>query len=218
MHSRILQLPLRAPIQRLQIAARLPIRHASTVAPQTPSGRSRWTRRLIYASIFGALGVAAGGVLDSKISLPPQPGSSEDQIFMKEIQRVYERGLPIVQELRNNPDYEESGVYQGMPETSKVHRLTSSALAGSRGIALQVSRHGFQHTRLESCRGSRANLRKTTAEHLNYRTSGCHLLTYMVSDRESSQMTRRKRLLAWFTSDPVLKDGPPWSTVVLWEL
>ncbi|KAJ6003179.1 hypothetical protein N7451_005726 [Penicillium sp. IBT 35674x] len=137
MNSRILQLPLRAPVSRLPIAARLCIRHASTAAPQTSSGRSRWTRRLIYASIFGALGVAAGGVLDSKISLPPQPGSPEDEIFMKEIQRVYERGLPIVQELRNNPDYEESGVYQGMPETSKAHRLTSSALAGSRGIALQ---------------------------------------------------------------------------------
>ncbi|KAJ6095270.1 hypothetical protein N7486_006016 [Penicillium sp. IBT 16267x] len=137
MHSRILQLTLRAPIQRLPNAARLPIRHASTAALQTPSGRSRWTRRLIYASIFGALGVAAGGMLDSKISLPPRPGSSEDQIFMKEIQRVYERGLPIVQELRNNPDYKESGVYEGVPQESKAHRLTSSALAGSRGIALQ---------------------------------------------------------------------------------
>lgn len=156
MHSQILRLPLRAPIQRLPIAARLPIRHASTAAPQTPSGRSRWTRRLIYASIFGTLGVAAGGVLDSKISPPPQPGSPMDRIYMEEIQAVYEGGLPIVQELRHNPDWEESGVYQGMPAESKAHRLTSSALAGSRGIALQVSCHGCQHTRLASCKGTAA--------------------------------------------------------------
>ncbi|KAJ5657413.1 uncharacterized protein N7484_001062 [Penicillium longicatenatum] len=137
MHSRILQLPLRAPIQRLPIAAQLPIRHASTAAPQSPSGRSRWTRRLIYASIFGVLGIAAGGALDSKISAPPPPGSPEDRIYMKEIEAVYEGGLPIVQELRQNPDWEESGVYQGMPDESRAHRLTSKALAGSRGIALQ---------------------------------------------------------------------------------
>ncbi|KAJ5945986.1 hypothetical protein N7454_002825 [Penicillium verhagenii] len=133
---RILQLPLRALAQRLPVVSRFQTRHASTAVPQIPSGRSRWTRRLIYASIFGALGVGAGAVLDSKIGLPAQPGSREDKIYLEEIQTVFE-GLPIVKELRDNPDCVESGVYEGLPEKSKAHRLTSKALAGSRGIGLQ---------------------------------------------------------------------------------
>ncbi|KAJ5632635.1 hypothetical protein N7490_008974 [Penicillium lividum] len=139
---RILQVALRASTQRLPTTSRLPVRHASTAARQAPSGRSRWARRLIYASIFGALGVGAGGVLDSKISLPPQPESTEDKVLLEEIQSVFDRGLPIVQELRSNPDYVESGAYEGIPEENKAQRLTSKALAGSRGIGLQVSRHG----------------------------------------------------------------------------
>lgn len=58
---------------------------------------------------------------------------------IREIQRVFDIGLPIVQELRRNPDYVEKNVYENFADKHKTHRLTSGPLAGSRGLGLQVS-------------------------------------------------------------------------------
>lgn len=140
---RILQLPLRAPISRVPVFSRTPLRNASTAAPETTSAQpSRWTRRLIYAAVFGALGVSAGKLMDDKIAAPPLPGSLEDQIALQEIQRIYDTRIPIVQKLRDSPDWTESSVYEDFTEKSKSMRLTSGSLAGSRGFGLQVSCHG----------------------------------------------------------------------------
>lgn len=59
---------------------------------------------------------------------------------MQRIERLFDIRVPIVQELRKNPDYVEKGVYGNFEEENKAHRLTSGPLAGSRGLALQVSR------------------------------------------------------------------------------
>ena len=116
------------------------VRSVSTAAqPNASREPSRWTRRLVYTGIFGTLGIGAGKWLDNKISSPLDPGSLEDQMEIREIQRVFDIGLPIVQELRRNPDYVEKNVYENFADKHKTHRLTSGPLAGSRGLGLQVS-------------------------------------------------------------------------------
>lgn len=73
------------------------------------------------------------------MSQPPTPGSPEDTLDMKEIQSSYE-SLPVVAELRANPDFEELGVNNGddLSEEEKARYLTVGALGGSRGLAVQV--------------------------------------------------------------------------------
>lgn len=77
--------------------------------------------------------------MDSKVAAPPDPGSVQDQAEMQQIQRAFEVGLPLVQELRKDPDYVETDVYENFAEEHRTHRLTSGPLAGSRGLGLQVS-------------------------------------------------------------------------------
>lgn len=80
----------------------------------------------------------AGQRIEEKVAAPPVPGSLEDKIVMEELLRIYEKATPIVMELRSNPDYEESNVYQNYSEEENKHRLTAGPLRGSRGLALQV--------------------------------------------------------------------------------
>jgi hypothetical protein len=137
---RILQLPLRAATTSAPVLIRVSVRNASTAAHGNVSTQSsRWTRRLIYAGIFGSLGMGAGKWMDSKLAAPPLQGSAEDQAELQLIQRAYEIGLPIVQQLRRDPDYTERDVYGSFSDDHKAHRLTSGPLSGSRGLGLQVS-------------------------------------------------------------------------------
>jgi hypothetical protein len=137
---RILQQPLRAAIIRAPNLTRFSVRNASTTTNANTSAQpSRWGRRLIYAGIFGTLGAGAGKWMDSKFAEPPLPGTIEDQAELEHIQRAYEIGLPIVQQLRQDPDFAESDVYENFPDSHKTRRLTSGPLAGSRGLGLQVS-------------------------------------------------------------------------------
>ncbi|KAJ5325877.1 hypothetical protein MYU51_001087 [Penicillium brevicompactum] len=117
-----------------------PARKISTAPPNAPNASrpsSRWTRRLVYAGIFGTLGYCVGGWVDSKVSSPPfLPGSLEDQYFSLDLQRAFD-AIPIVRELRSNPDYEEKNVYDNFADEHKSRRLTSGPLAGSRGLGFQ---------------------------------------------------------------------------------
>jgi len=140
-HSRkIFQSALRQTTTQAR-AWRQPVRNVNTAAPPNASRQpSRWTRRLIYAGIFGTLGVSAGNFLDKHASTPPPPpGSPDDDLELEQIQRVFNVGVPIVQELRNNPDYVEKDVYEHFTDEHKSRRLTSGPLAGSGGLGLQVS-------------------------------------------------------------------------------
>lgn len=138
-YRNILQLALRQTSIQARSCWRPAVRSVSTAAqPNTSREPSRWTRRLIYTGIFGTLGVGAGKWLDNKIATPPAPGSLEDQLEIQEVQRVFDIGLPIVQELRRNPDYVEKDVYENFSDEHKTHRLTSGPMAGSRGLGLQV--------------------------------------------------------------------------------
>ncbi|KAF9249247.1 hypothetical protein DTO012A7_452 [Penicillium roqueforti] len=134
----ILQSALRQSPIHTRFLWRPVVRSVSTAAqPNASREPSRWTRRLVYTGIFGTLGIGAGKWLDNKISSPLDPGSLEDQMEIREIQRVFDIGLPIVQELRRNPDYVEKNVYENFADKHKTHRLTSGPLAGSRGLGLQ---------------------------------------------------------------------------------
>lgn len=138
--QRILQLPLCAPATRPSLFSHSTLRYASFAThPNASTQPSRWPRRLIYAGIFGTLGVGAGTWMDSKVAAPPDPGSIEDEAEIQQIQRAFEIGLPLVQELRKNPDYVETDVYENFAEEHRTRRLTSGPLAGSRGLGLQVS-------------------------------------------------------------------------------
>lgn len=172
MHSRrILQLPLRTYASSVLVTPRFPlvprvaIRNLSydAASQNTSAQPSRWTRRLIYATIFGALGVSVGKWMDKKIAAPPVPGTPEDKLQLQDIQHVFDTGLPIVQRLRANPEFVEMGVYENYSEEYKTHRLTSGALGGSRGIALQVS--GYDSSRLASL-GGRIELLSSLSQQL----------------------------------------------------
>jgi hypothetical protein len=122
-------------------AWRQPVRNVSTTAPPNASRPPRrWTRRLIYAGIFGTLGLWSGSWMEKRIIAPPHvPGSPDDRWELAQMERAYNVSLPIVQELRKNPDYVEKDVYEHFSSDHKSHRLTSGPLAGSGGLALQVS-------------------------------------------------------------------------------
>ncbi|KKK18441.1 hypothetical protein P175DRAFT_0442156 [Aspergillus ochraceoroseus IBT 24754] len=140
----ILQSRLRYAATKCQLISR-PIvrgsRHASTNTNPTTHGvtpePSRWPRRLIYAGIFGGLGLAAGKWMDNKLAVPPFPGTGEDERKMEEIRRTFEHGLPIVKQLREDPDYREADVYGNYLEEELRQRITSGPLRGSRGLAMQ---------------------------------------------------------------------------------
>ncbi|KAE8372244.1 HotDog domain-containing protein [Aspergillus bertholletiae] len=137
---RVLQSRLRNLGTQSQLLLRLrspSSRNTSTITQQSAPEGSKWPRRLIYAGVFGGLGVAAGKWMDARISAPVEPETTEDGIKLEEIRRVYEIGLPIVQELRSNPDYVEVDVYGNFSEEDKKQRLTSGPLKGSRALAVQ---------------------------------------------------------------------------------
>lgn len=132
------------------IQFRVALRHSSSVADasttttlgstRTSGQSSKWPRRLIYATIFGSLGLYAGSWTERHLATPPIPGSEADATETRLIQRAYEM-LPVVKDLRENPEYEESDVYENLSEEKKRHRLTSGPMSGSRGLGLQVRRN-----------------------------------------------------------------------------
>lgn len=82
--------------------------------------------------------MVVGKRIEEKITAPPVPGSELDTLLMTELQHIYEKATPIVMELRNDPDYEEQGVYGNYTKDESPHRLTSGPLRGGRGLAIQV--------------------------------------------------------------------------------
>ncbi|KAL3460653.1 HotDog domain-containing protein [Aspergillus heterothallicus] len=113
-------------------------RQASTSTPPLSPGRSLWLRRLLYAGIFGGLGYRLSKLqFDSMTSPAPLPGSEEDVYRMGRIDMFFEERLPIVKQLREDPDYIEVDVYGNYSWVDKEQRLTSGPLSGSGGLAFQ---------------------------------------------------------------------------------
>jgi hypothetical protein len=119
------------------------VRNNATVpaAPATTS-RSKWTRRFAYAALFGSIGYYTGHSYTTGYLFPPVPGTPEDAQKAEQIQQLVEY-LPIVRKLRADPKYTEWDAYESFTDEDKAQRLSSGPLRGSRGLAVQVSFHGF---------------------------------------------------------------------------
>ncbi|KAL2842215.1 HotDog domain-containing protein [Aspergillus pseudoustus] len=113
-------------------------RNACTSTSRLPPGRSLWLRRLVYAGISGAIGYRLSRLQFNSMTSPaPLPGSEEDEYRMDRIEMFFEERLPIVKQLREDPDYVEVDVYGNYSWVDKEQRLTSGPLSGSGGLAFQ---------------------------------------------------------------------------------
>ncbi|KAJ5249207.1 hypothetical protein N7468_000658 [Penicillium chermesinum] len=132
-----MQLLLRSFGTRLNLLSRTSVRNIATNSPRpSTQSRSPWPRRLLYIAIFGALGKLAGDQSEKLILHPITPGSAEDEAGLESIRKVFD-ALPMVQKLRENPDYVETEAYENFSEEKKRPRLTSGPMAGARGLGLQ---------------------------------------------------------------------------------
>ncbi|KAL2795966.1 HotDog domain-containing protein [Aspergillus keveii] len=120
------------------------LRHGSRSATTSASAahssphRSLWLRRLLYVGVFGGTGYGLSKLQFDKMTSPaPLPGSEEDEYRMDRIETFFEEQLPIVKQLREDPDYIEVDVYGNYSWVDKEQRLTSGPLSGSGGLAFQ---------------------------------------------------------------------------------
>ncbi|RYP26811.1 hypothetical protein DL768_011529 [Monosporascus sp. mg162] len=126
----------------------------ATTDPQQQSKPPRRRRgRLLYAAFFLLIGTTLGSLFRITIAPPnlPEPGTPEDEHLLAVIRRKA-AALPLVQRLEADPEWTSWDAYSGIEdsETSATSdagvaprrrrrepRLTSDALAGSRGLAYQ---------------------------------------------------------------------------------
>ncbi|RAL10995.1 PaaI family thioesterase [Aspergillus homomorphus CBS 101889] len=139
-HHRIWQ----ARLSHLTSSSQLLARHVRTnrralsiTAQQSTPRSSRWPRRILYTAIFGGLGYYVGSVVDENLLACTTLDTAEDAAKLRAIHSGWHNYVPIVRELRANPDYVEAEVYGNFSEEEKAHRLTSGPLRGSRGVGFQ---------------------------------------------------------------------------------
>jgi len=114
----------------------VPYSTATTIQSAKKHTIPRWPRRVLYMVLFGALGFYAGQKPRQMMSSPLIPGTPEDEIIVAYLRKKLE-SLPLVQELKANPDYSEYEAYSGFSEEDRAHRLTTGPLRGSRGLPVQ---------------------------------------------------------------------------------
>ncbi|KAL4740721.1 HotDog domain-containing protein [Aspergillus similis] len=111
-------------------------RNVSNVGYQPAPKRRPWLRRFIYAGIFGGIGLGYGRHLCQYLDPPLMPGSPMDETLTKWYNDAVDK-LPLMKELRENPDYIETKVYGNFSEEDKAQRLTSGPLSGASRLAFQ---------------------------------------------------------------------------------
>ncbi|RYP24682.1 hypothetical protein DL765_000409 [Monosporascus sp. GIB2] len=131
---------------------------AANPQQQQPEPHRRGRRRggILYAAFFLLVGTTLGSLFRITIAPPdlPEPGTPEDEHLLAVIRRKA-AALPLVQRLEADPEWTSWDAYSGMedPEAADASdagaaapgpqqrrrgaRLTSGALAGSRGLAYQ---------------------------------------------------------------------------------
>jgi hypothetical protein len=123
------------PVRPFSQSLRGGLRDTSNSTPR----RNIWFRRLIYFGISGYAGFRAASGFENDLNQGhPKPGSVEDTCEMQKIRYKFENELPIVKQLRMDPDWSEVYVYGNYSEEDKEQRLTSGPLGGSGGLAMQV--------------------------------------------------------------------------------
>ncbi|RYO90145.1 hypothetical protein DL766_002457 [Monosporascus sp. MC13-8B] len=141
----------------LEQAAASDAQAAANPQQQRPDPPRR-RRGVLYAAFFLLVGTTLGSLFRITIAPPdlPEPGTPEDEHLLAVIRRKA-AALPLVQRLETDPEWTSWDAYSGMedPEASDASdapdagaaaprpqgrrgaRLTSGALAGSRGLAYQ---------------------------------------------------------------------------------
>ena len=111
---------------------------APAKSPKVQSSR-RSFRPLIYGATFLFLGLTAGQYI-RYVTVPPPlplPNSPEDLVLLHHLEDAAEK-LPIIQELRSHPhEWSEESAYGDLPQVARSHSLTTEAMSGSRGLAVQ---------------------------------------------------------------------------------
>ncbi|RYP66213.1 hypothetical protein DL770_008846 [Monosporascus sp. CRB-9-2] len=126
---------------------------ATTNPQQQPKPPRRRRGRLLYAAFFLLIGTTLGSLFRITIAPPdlPEPGTPEDEHLLAVIRRKA-AALPLVQRLEADPEWTSWDAYSGIEDSGteatldagaaprrqrREARLTSGALAGSRGLAYQ---------------------------------------------------------------------------------
>ncbi|KAJ9155522.1 thioesterase family protein [Pleurostoma richardsiae] len=108
---------------------------ASPSAPSDTASKPRRPRRLISAALFLLIGTIAGSSLRLLVSppSPPLPGSEEDA-YTTTVLASRAAKLPVVQSLASDPAWASWTAYSSIADADRPRRLTTGALAGSRGL------------------------------------------------------------------------------------
>ncbi|CBF78210.1 ubiquitin-specific protease UBP6 [Aspergillus nidulans FGSC A4] len=127
-----------AAAQRRPVPRLLPYlsRNVSSVGYQPAPKRRPWLRRFVYAGIFGGIGLGYGHHLCQYLDPPLTPGSPMDESLTNWYNDAVDK-LPLMKELRENPDYVETKVYGNFSKEDKAQRLTSGPLSGASRLAFQ---------------------------------------------------------------------------------
>lgn len=67
-----------------------------------------------------------------------EPGSTQDSEWQERLSKELD-ALPIVQNLRAEPVWQEWQAYSSFNDEEKKHRLTSGPMGGVRGVGMQVN-------------------------------------------------------------------------------
>ncbi|RYP57415.1 hypothetical protein DL769_009485 [Monosporascus sp. CRB-8-3] len=144
--------------------AAAPDAQAATNPQQQPKPPRRRRGGILYAAFFLLVGTTLGSLFRITIAPPdlPEPGTPEDEHLLAVIRRKA-AALPLVRRLEADPEWTSWDAYSGMEDSNtsdtsdagaprtrqrREARLTSGALAGSRGLAYQ---HVFRNEATGEC-------------------------------------------------------------------
>jgi hypothetical protein len=109
-----------------------PSRDAET--PRPP----RW-RSVAFKAIFLLYGFGQGFYFLGTYVRPPlspEPGKSGEQFIASQLRNLVEH-IPKIKQLSKDPAWESWDAYSNLDEEGRKHHLTSGAMSGTRGLAVQ---------------------------------------------------------------------------------
>lgn len=118
---------------------------AEVPSPAPPGGHSRLvraSRSILWAALFGTIGVVAGsGLITWEYMQPPfEAGSAEEQDLLEEIEETLE-SHPLVDALRNDKWWEDNYYVGRMNGAVRGQHLVSEKLSGIQGITMKTFKH-----------------------------------------------------------------------------
>jgi hypothetical protein len=112
--------------------------------PSPPPYKPRYFRGGLYAIVSFGLCYGLIAITPWAISgmgrTSAEPGSREDSVWQEMLSKQLDN-LPIVKDLRSEPQWQEWQAYSSFNDEEKKHRLTSGPMGGVRGVAMQVCQY-----------------------------------------------------------------------------